>query len=294
MGSKKRSGLITTLLAAGSFFLPAKTQAQEAITRLSYNQEFWAQQDRNFRHRDDFRAELEFKLGPISLSGYRGREVWNRNDDSLGTIYTPKIEGGLFTLAESDYFIIKRHGVSLLLEAKITDHLRCQGGFVFSRRASQEIGRQRRFGTTAILDLKRIENGELPPTIAYEEGLHQQSQCGFRNKDNMIFFQYIGKHLTSTDRLTLPWSDNYLKMNGRYNKIGFEATASLFGLRKNAADISIFWNPAGEVGTSFLDFSYDIKLGILYGTTEAPGYYLEPLKRTALIADAKLGVNFWK
>src|SRR3972149_2817712 len=176
----RKSGLVAALLPTGYFFLPTQTQAQEVTTRLSHKQELWAQQTRNFRHKDDFKAEAEFSLGPIRLSGYRGREIWNRNDDSLGTIYTPKLEGGWPTLAESDWFIIKYHGISLLLDAKITENLSCQGGFVFRRRASQEIGRQRRFGTTAQQDLERINNGEPPPTIEYEEGLRQQMQCGVR------------------------------------------------------------------------------------------------------------------
>ena len=120
-------------------------------------------------------------------------------------------------------------------------------------------------------------------------------QCGVRlNNGTTASLQYTGKHLTETENLTLPWSDHYVLANARFREIGAEATASLGGLRKDARDVSIFWNPKGAVGTSFLDFEYEIRLGVSHGTTEAPGYEVVPLKRTAAIFDVKLGANFWK
>src|SRR3990172_1150271 len=222
----RKSGLVAALLAAGSMLFPSQAQTQEINAGLSFKNEVWAEQTRNFRHRNDFKAEAGFSYSIANLSGYFGYKNWYRNDDSLGTIYTPKLKGSELS-AEADYFLEKYFGAAFLLKSTITESFNCEGGLVFHRRASFEAGRDRRFGTTAQQDLERIDHGELPPTIAYENGIRQQMQCSLHGQHGGVFLQYMGPHLTSVENLTLPWSDYYLKMIAAYGSLGLEVTASL-------------------------------------------------------------------
>jgi len=265
----KRSSLITALLALGAFALPIKAEAQKAYANVSLRQEIWAKQTRNFRHLTDFRADGSFFLGPLTATAYFGLKDWYRNDDSLKTEDMPRIEGSPLTAA-SDRFLEKDYGISALFNLPNINSLNCSIGASFSRRGTQEIGKDRSSGIEVNQDLAK---GEPYPTVAYESGFHPIANCEVSN----IRIEYIGPRFMDTDKITLPNSNHYFTLNATpMKRLNLEARASFGGLRKSAKEVSLSWN-----------LTKAIKAGALYGATEAPGYYLNPLQRAAIIVEVK-------